>query len=91
MAAADRQRYRNARQETTSFGCRFFLFPGKFVMCGDICRVRGIFVVCGEICHVRGIFVVCGEICHVRGDLSCAGRFRPIAGKYVVRDEFAEC
>lgn len=26
MAAADRQRYRNARQETTSFGCRFFLY-----------------------------------------------------------------
>ena len=26
MAAADRQRYRNARQETTSFGCRFFFW-----------------------------------------------------------------
>ena len=52
MAAADRQRYRNARQETTSFGCRFFLFPGNE---------------------------------------SCAGKFRPTAGKYVVKDEFAEC
>ena len=103
MTAADRQRYRNARQETTSFGCRFFLFPGnlsyagKFVICGEICHMRGNlscagkFVICGEICRVRGDlscagkFVVCGEICRVQG------KFRPIAGKYVVRDEFVEC
>ena len=84
MAAADRQRYRNARQETTSFGCRFFLFQGKFVVCGEICRVRGNLSCAGK-------FVMCGEICRVRGDLSCAVKFRPIAGKYVVRDEFVEC
>ena len=52
MAAADRQRYRNARQETTSFGCRFFFF---------------------------------GKMNHVPGN------FAQTVGKYVVKDEFAEC